>query len=548
MSEHRPQDHNQHRIEATTMGDLLLRGADKWPDNDAVIFPDDRVTYAELARRAWQRAASLKALGIGRGDHVGILMPNCLDFVEIIFGAALLGGIAVPINARFKSTELAYVIENADIKVMVTSDLNSEYADFADLLCQAFPGLADAQDPTSLALEAAPLLRTMVMMGDSQPNGFMSRQGFDALSDGVDRADIDADRVCIKLRDPCIMMYTSGTTANPKGCPLSNEALVRTSINMTRERFFLSETDRFWGALPMFHMASTLPMLASLYEGAAFLSMNHIDAGVALQMMEDEKVTIAFPSFPTITNELINHPNFKTTDLSHMRRINNVAPPDVLRKFQDAFPQAVQTGAFGLTEVSGVIAYNHPDETLEQRLHTCGRPFPGMEVRIIDPDTTEDMPQGERGEILARGYAVFEGYYKSPEKNAEAFLDGWFRTGDLGSLDEHGAIMFHGRIKDMLKVGGENVAAVEIESLLANHPAVKLAQVIGVPDDRLIEVAAAYIELNPGATATEQEIIDFCKGDIASFKIPRHVRFVTDWPMSSTKIQKFKLRDQYDAE
>ena len=537
-----------HRIEAMPLGDLLLRAADKWPDNDAITFPERRLTYAQLADNAWTRARSLYSLGIRRGDHVAILMPNCIEFAELIYGIALLGAIGVPINARFKPTELAYVIENADIKVLFTSDLISEYADFADLLAQAFPDIEGANDPTNLSLNNAPLLKTLVMMGPSEPDGFMARQTFDALADQSSVEQVDADRICVKLHDPCIMMYTSGTTANPKGCPLSNEALVRTGINMTRERFFLTSTDRFWAPLPMFHMAAILPMMASAYEGAAFLSMTHFDAGVALKMMEEEQVTVAFPSFPTITNELITHPDFAKTDLSKLRRINNVAPVDVLRKFQDAFPQAVQTGAFGLTEVGGVIAYNHPDESLETRLHTCGKPFPGIEVRIVDPDTFEDVPANVKGEIICRGYSVFEGYYKSPEKNAEAFKDGWFRTGDLGLLDAEGYIQFHGRIKDMLKVGGENVAAIEIESYLAKHPSVKLAQVIGVPDDRLLEVAAAYIELNPGATATEQDIIDFCKGQIASFKIPRYVRFVTEWPMSSTKVQKFKLKEDFAAE
>jgi fatty-acyl-CoA synthase len=537
-----------HRIEAMPLGDLLLRAADKWPDNDAVTFPERRATYDELADNAWSRARSLYTLGIRRGDHVGILMPNCMEYVELIYGIALLGAIAVPINARFKPKELAYVIENADIKVLATSDLISEYADFADLLVQAFPDIARADDPRNLSLRNAPLLETLVMMGPSEPTGFMARAKFEALAEQASVEEVDQERVCVRLRDPCIMMYTSGTTANPKGCPLSNEAMVRTGINMTRERFFLTSTDRFWAPLPMFHMAAILPMMASAFEGAAFLSMTHFDAGVALKMMEEEQATVAFPSFPTITNELITHPDFEKTDLSKLRRINNVAPVEVLRKFQDAFPQAVQTGAFGLTEVGGVVAYNHPDESLETRLHTCGKPFPGIEIRIVDPDTFEDLPALGRGEIIVRGYSLFEGYYKSPEKNAQAFKDGWFRTGDLGCLDDDGYIQFHGRIKDMLKVGGENVAAVEIESLLANHPSVKLAQVIGVPDDRLLEVAAAFIELNPGTTATEQDIIDFCKGEIAGFKVPRHVRFVTDWPMSSTKIQKFKLRAEYDAE
>jgi acyl-CoA synthetase (AMP-forming)/AMP-acid ligase II len=536
--------HN-HRIAVTTLGDHLLRAADRWPDNDAIVFPTGRWSYAELADRAYFRARSLLALGLERGDHVGVLMPNCLDYVELLFGIALMGGVAVPVNARYKAGELAYVVENADLKALVTNDLTSEYADFAGLLQAAFSDLAAANDPAALSLQDAPLLRTTVMLGAGQPAGMLDKATFEALAEGVSDADVDQRRVAVRLRDPCLMMYTSGTTANPKGCPLSAEALVRNGINMNRERYFLDQRDRFWAPLPMFHMSSVLPLLCCMDAGAAMLSMLRVDAGEALEMMEREAVTIAFPAFPTVTNELITHPKFATTNLSRLRRINNVAPVDVLRKFQEAFPQAVQTGAYGLTEAGGVISFNHPEETLEQRLHGCGQVFPGIEIKVVDPDTLTAVPTGERGEILIRGYCLFEGYYKAPEKNAESFVDGWFRTGDLCSVDAEGRIAFHGRLKDMLKVGGENVAALEIESFLARHPAVKLAQVVGVPDARLLEVAAAFIELNPGCESSEAELIEFCRGDIAGFKVPRYVRFVDEWPMSSTKVQKFRLRESF---
>jgi fatty-acyl-CoA synthase len=293
----------------------------------------------------------------------------------------------------------------------------------------------------------------------------------------------------------------------------------------------------------MFHMASILPLLACMDAGATLLSMLRVEAGAALEMLERERATIAFPSFPTVTNDLISHPDFAKRDLSALRRINNVAPPDVLRRFQAAFPQAVQTGAYGLTEACGVIAFNDPDEDLETRLHTCGRPFDGIDVMIVDPQTLEPLPAGERGEIWIRGYAVFAGYHKAPEKNAESFHQGWLRTGDLCSLDSHGQISFHGRLKDMLKVGGENVAALEIESLLATHPAVKLAQVIGVPDQRLLEVPAAFVELHEAASVGAEELIQFCSSRTASFKVPRHIHFVTEWPMSATKVQKHRLRE-----
>ena len=531
-----------HRIHVTTLADLLLTTADQWPDRPVLIFPDRRHTYASLTAAVYGRARSLHALGVRPGDHVGVLMANCLEYMEVLLGACMLGAVAVPVNARYKPLELAYVVENADLKVVVTSDLIADHADFDALLHAALPSLAQQTDPRHIDLPEAPKLRAVVMLGTSTPAGFVTEAQFEAAAEQSDDGAVDDCRVRVSVKDPGIMMYTSGTTANPKGCPLSYELLVRNGINMNRERYFMDEQDVFWSPLPMFHMSSILPFMACLDAGAAMASMTHIETGAALDMLEGERVTIAFPSFPTVTNALINHPRFATADLSALRRINNVAPIEMLRRFQEAFPQAVQTGAYGLTEAGGVISFNHPDEPLETRLHTCGVPFPGIDVQITDPDTLEPVATGERGEMWIKGYCVFGGYYKSPEKNAEAFHDGWFRTGDLCSVDANGAVGFHGRIKDMLKVGGENVAAVEIESHLAMHPAVQLAQVIGRDDDRLLEVPVAFIEVVPGAEVSAQELIDHCKSGLASFKVPREVHFVTEWPMSSTKVQKFKLK------
>jgi acyl-CoA synthetase (AMP-forming)/AMP-acid ligase II len=206
-------------------------------------------------------------------------------------------------------------------------------------------------------------------------------------------------------------------------------------------------------------------------------------------------------------------------------------------------PKAVQVGSFGMTEAAGTVCTGSPDDPEQQRITRLGKPLPGMELRIIDPETGVDVPTGQRGEVLVRGYSTLEGYYKDPEKTAQALdREGWFHTGDIGALDEHGTIMFYGRFKDMLKVGGENVAAAEIEALLARHPAVKLAQVVGIPDAKYSEVPAAFVELKPEAKVTEKELIEFCKREISGFKVPRVVRMVTEWPMSSSKIQKFRLR------
>ena len=535
-----------HRIHATTLPDLLLAAADAHPQQPALIFPERSLTYTELVDAAYVQARRLRALGVESGDSVGILMANCPEFIELLLGANLLGAIAVPLNARYKPPELAYVIENADLKVLVTSDLIADYANFAELLGAALPALSQAE-ANNLQIDAAPLLRQIVLLGEQTAPGMLSEANYFGITREASRADVDAERVRVQLEQPAIMMYTSGTTANPKGCPLSHGLLTRNGINMNRERYFLNSQDVFWAPLPMFHMAAILPLIACLDAGAALASMVHVDPGTALEMMEAHGVTIAFPSFPTVTNDLITHPDFPTRDLSRLRRINNVAPVDMLRRFQSAFPQAVQTGAYGLTEAGGVIAFNHPEEPLETRLHTCGVPFPGIDVQITDPETLNPVATGERGEIWIRGYCVFSGYHKSPEKNADAFHDGWFRTGDLCSLTAEGAICYHGRIKDMLKVGGENVAALEIESHLARHDGVAIAQVIGRDDARLQEVPVAFIERAPGSSVSAEALIEHCRSGLASFKVPRAVYFVTDWPMSSTKIQKFKLKEGLDS-
>jgi acyl-CoA synthetase (AMP-forming)/AMP-acid ligase II len=288
-------------------------------------------------------------------------------------------------------------------------------------------------------------------------------------------------------------------------------------------------------------------MVAVLDLGGSYLTIPNFDAGVALEMLEREKATHAYPCFVTIMQDLIEHPRFATTDLSSVRLMNSnfaVQPAWIREKMMKAMPHTIQVGTYGLTEGSGTICTSRPDDPYELRTGRLGVPLDDWEVKIVDPETGRECAVGEKGEIVARGPNMLAGYYNAPEKNAECIRDGWLHTGDVGSFDEHGQIMFHGRTKDMLKVGGENVAAAEIEAMLQTHPAVKLAQVVGVPHPRYVEVPAAFVELAEGAAATEAELIAHCEGKLARFKVPRYVRFVTSWPMSTSKIQKFRLRDQ----
>jgi fatty-acyl-CoA synthase len=232
-----------------------------------------------------------------------------------------------------------------------------------------------------------------------------------------------------------------------------------------------------------------------------------------------------------------------------LRLVNVNGDAELTRPLAARTPQATQISPYGATEGGGVIALSHPDDPLELRIGTAGRPFEGIEARIVDPETGAPLPPGERGEIVYRGWSLFDGYHDDPEATAAAFdADGYFHSGDLGSIDADGRLTYVGRLKDMLKVGGENVAAAEIEAYLGTHPAVKIAQVVGVPDPTYVEVPAAFVELVPGSTLDEGGILEFCRGRIASFKVPRYVRFVEEWPMSATKIQKFRLRDELVAE
>jgi fatty-acyl-CoA synthase/long-chain acyl-CoA synthetase len=542
-----PEDLARARINVTTIGDLLLTAADRHPDSLALVFPDREITYRQLADAALRRARALRALGVRPRDHVGVLMHTCAEFVETFFAIAFCGGVIVPINARYKASELAYVIENGDLVTVVTTDAVADSVNFVERLNGALKDLHRNRKPATLKVAAAPKLRNIVLLGKTKAPGFVSEKEFDAAAKTCDEMQVHQARLRVRVRDIGLMLYTSGTTANPKGCLITHEAMVRNSIALGRHRYRLTQTDRMWSPLPMFHIAAVLPMLAIFDVGGTYLTMGYFDAGVALKMLERYRVTALYPSFVTIMQGLVYHPTFHDTDLSSVKLMNSnfaVQPPGVAEPIMAAMPQALQVGSFGMTEAAGTVCTGGWDEVEARRITRLGKPLPGLDVRIVNPETGADLKNGLRGEVLVRGYSLFEGYYKDAEKTAQALdAEGWFHTGDIGSLDDDGTIMFHGRFKDMLKVGGENVAAAEIEGLLGRHPAVKLAQVVGIPDAKYVEVPAAFVELKPGIKASEKELIDFCRKEISSFKVPRQVRFVDEWPMSSSKIQKFRLRD-----
>ena len=500
-------------------------------EENCLIVDDIKRSNFEFSENILLHAKRFITLGLNKGDKIGILLFNSIEYLELMYGAMYAGLSPVCINARYKTHELDYVLKDSGCKYLFISSESDEITNFSDLILSVL-------DTNNQNIDS--LINTYVIGGteDDRLLNFDDFLNLDISSENLDEPQSEGE-------DTAFIMYTSGTTSNPKGCPLSHNNMMHATEAMM-ERWNISSSDVFWDPLPMFHMSSILPFSACLMAKSEFISTVHFDPDKSLKVLEESEVSIAFPAFPAVMLALVNHPEFSSSKLSKLRIINNVAPVDTLRSFQEALPDAKQVSAYGLTEASGVCAFGSPDDPLEKRITTSGRPFNGVKIRIIHPETGEEMPSGEKGLIEISGPTVFKGYLNDPTKTKETISsDGWLSTGDFGSLSEDGFISYHGRLKDMLKVGGENVAALEIESFYNNYEGVMISQVIGVDDERLGEVPALFIEKKEGANITAEELIESAKGKISNFKIPRYVVFVDDWPMSSTKVQKFKLKE-YD--
>lgn len=532
------------------VGDLLVRGAHLSPDRDAIVFPDERQTYASLLDRAIGVAGGLAALGVAAQDHVGLLAPNGTAYVEGFFGITLLGAVVVPLNTRHKAAELGFIAKNADLVALLTTAAADDYVDLTEVLRTALPSLTSAKDPARLDLPEAPCLRVAALLRGENKNGFIGRARLDELAAGADLADVAEIHRRTRVRDTAVILYTSGTTANPKGCMLSHEAMTRGAVERATQRFATGDHDVTWGSGPLFHVGSLAPFLGSIGAVGTYLTDVFFEPGRALRLMEQEGVTAMWPWFPAVIQGLIDHPSFDASRLSRLRSMLLIGPPTLHERVHSTFPAVEIMQACGMTETVGIYALSHPTESKAQRTRAQGKACPGVELLIVDPETGQSLTAGEIGEMLVRGYCVMDGYYGDGEKTAEALDEQrWLHTGDLYVQIEDGSVVFQGRLKDMLKVGGENVAALEVEAFLCEHPAVKTAEVVGASDPRLDEVPIAFVEIQPGQTLQPEELLAWCRGRIASYKVPRAVHIVAadDWPMSATKVDKRALRRRLGA-
>ena len=515
--------------------------AEKYGDKDAIVFPEGRYSYQDISAYAQNISKALLALGVEPGDRVGYFLQECIDTVGIIIGAAKIGAITAPINSRFKTTELEQVIVHAGMKVIFTSS-PAVATDFNGLINETFPQIAESPSQR-LDFPEAPELEALITLDDIERAGRFNLSDVNEMALTISDEDVAARQAGVRVRDTAIIMYTSGTTAMPKGAMLSHESFSRYAASI-KKRMRLDEDDIFWAALPMFHIGGVAFVIASLFVGSTFIHTGNYNPDVALQQIRDERPTVALPAFETIWVPIVNHPTREEDDFDSIRLVMVVGVPERLRQFQEQTPHAPILNCFGQTEVCAFLSLCELDDEPELRFTKGGFPLPGMIAEVHDPESGEILPNGSIGELWYRGPNMFDGYFRDPELTEEVFDErGFFRTGDICELDEDGRVTFVSRLKDMLKVGGENVSAAEVEGYLITHPSIVLAQVVAAPDERYVEVPAAYIQLKPDTQATEEEIIDFCRGKIATYRVPRYVRFVEDWPMSGTKIKKVILRE-----
>lgn len=474
-------------------------------------------------------------------------MPNAIDTLLTVYGAMAIGARAVVINARYRAVELRHAVIRSKVKFLLVGDAGPAQPDFRTMLCDALPELRDWNGAGAPAPTDAPFLATIASLDDQREKAWPGVATLSGAGKGVPIEAVEQRRAKVREDDIALMVFSSGTTSLPKLCMITNEGLVHSAASFARH-FALNESDRMWNPLPFYHLSTLVPLAACRGVGATFIAEERFSGAVALRRVAEEQATFIYTAFPTLMADMFAQPDFDPMLLRTVRCSLNLGPPGLLYGFEAAVPSMRQVSCYGLSEASGLTSIAPWAADQRQRIDTIGLACAPYKMRIADPETGAEAKIGTVGEIQVGGPCVFKGYFDEPDKTEEVLTsDGWLRTGDLGTQDADGYFRFEGRLKDMIKVGGENVSAIEVESVLLSHPAVKVAQVIGVPDAELIETVAAYLELKPNRSLSVEEIVGFCAPRIASFKIPRFIRFVSAWPTGATKIQKFRLKEGFMA-
>ncbi|MDX1635362.1 MAG: AMP-binding protein [Marinobacter sp.] len=532
-----------------TIGDMLDRTAARFPDTEALVclHQDIRWTYKEFVDKVNEAARAFIAIGVKRGDRVGMWSPNRYEWTVTQFATAKVGAILVNINPAYGVHELEYALNLAGVRFLVTAD-SFKASDYRAMLYELAPELK-ACKPGELKAQRLPELEGVINLHDQNHDGMWSWADFIKQAEGATQAQVDDVQATLQFDDPINIQFTSGTTGNPKGATLTHHNILNNGY-FVGESQLLTEKDRLVIPVPLYHcFGMVMGNLGCITHGTTMIYPGEgFEPKSVLQAVHQEKATALY-GVPTMFIAELAESDFETFDLSSLRTgimAGSICPAEVMKKVNGKMNMKEVQIAYGMTETSPVSTQTSSLDPFEKQVTTVGRTQPHLETKIVDPANGNVVPRGEIGELCTRGYSVMLKYWNNEEKTREAIDDaGWMHTGDLATMDEDGYIQIVGRIKDMVIRGGENIYPKEIEEFLYTHPSIEEVQVTGIPDEKYGEELIAWVKLRPDADpVTGADLQAYCKGKIAHFKIPKNYKFVDEFPMTVTgKIQKFKMRE-----
>jgi fatty-acyl-CoA synthase len=532
---------------ADTLGRVLETQVARHPDKEFMVYPDRnlRFTYAEFDRRANALAKGLLAIGLAKGDHLGIWATNVPDWLTLLFATAKIGVVAVTVNTAYRIHELEYLVKQSDIRALCLID-GFRDSDYVAMINELVPELKSCERGR-LQSARFPRLESVIFIGPEKHRGMYNTQELLLLGSHTSDEELARASASLACHEVINMQYTSGTTGFPKGVRLTHHNILNNGFHIGERQKFTA-ADRLCLTVPLFHcFGLVLGVMAILTHGATLVILESFDPLLALASVQKERCTALY-GVPTMFIAELNHPMFGMFNLSSLRTgimAGSPCPMEIMKRVIADMRCRDITIAYGLTEGSPVMTQTSTEDPIEMRVSTVGQRLPGIEVRIVNPETNIEVSPGTQGEVVCRGYNVMKGYYQMPEATAQAIdADGWLHSGDLGTMDANGYFKITGRIKDTIIRGGENISPREIEEFLLRMEGVRDIQVAGVASPKYGEEVGAFVIKKDGAAITEEDVRDFCRGKIANFKVPRYVYFVDTYPMTASgKIQKYKLRE-----
>lgn len=529
-----------------TLGGLLEKWAVQIPSNEFMVYPDRdlRFTYSQFNQRVNDMAKGLMAIGVKKGDKVGVWGNNVPDWLTFMFATAKIGAVMVTVNTNYKLSELEFLIKNADLHTICIID-GFRDSDYVGMIFELIPELKSLARG-HLVSEKFPLLKNVVFIGPQKHRGMYNTPELLLLGSNTTDDELNRVKATITCHDVVNMQYTSGTTGFPKGVMLSHHNIVNCG-QTTGDSMKYTQDDRLLVCVPLFHcFGCVLAVCSVITHGSTMVFVEDFDPLMVLASVQKEKCTALY-GVPTMFIAELNHPMFNMLDLSSLRTgimAGALCPIETMNQVMEKMNMREIIIVYGLTETSPGMTCTRTTDSAEVRATTVGTNYPGVEVKIFDPETGDECPPNVQGEICCRGYNVMKGYYNNPEATAAAIdRDGWLHSGDLAVMTPEGFYRITGRIKDMIIRGGENIYPREIENFLYQLPQIEMVEVAGIADEKYGEIVGAFIKLKGAQALTEEEVQEFCRGKISRHKIPRHVIFVDDFPKTASgKIQKYKLR------